>query len=191
MSVKLSYDLGLPDIPPTQDDRLLVQLNYVYNAIKILASVVDAYTGNRPVDPSDYPNTPPNASIKTQNLARAYYQAGEPIPAGAVVTFLASGGTTKMFVANGAAAVKRAAIAYCAETTAVATGSYGQVILAGLNGFYSGLTPGQILYLAPNNSGILSNTIPTAGSGNLIQPVGFAITDKLLYMNFSPYVGTA
>lgn len=67
-------------------------------------------------------------------------------------------------------------------TASVTSGAFGQVFFAGLVSGLSGLAGGTV-FLSPSSPGGVTQTPPASGSGNYVQPVGFAVSSGSFIFN--------
>jgi len=173
-----SINLGIGQLPETQDQNLFNELYKVYNSLHLLASSLDSYTGAVAKLESEWPDTPPSYSVLAQNGNRIYALYSETCGYGTIVNLYNDAGTPKIRKANATDNTKPA-IGYCSVGTGVTAGNYGEVILGGLY-IVSGATIGTIYYLS-TVSGQLTSTKPAA-SGNIVQSIAYALSTTELYL---------
>lgn len=171
-----STNLGISSLPEfSQKDfpELYVDALKLRGALRTLQGALDRYTGVLPID-QQYWSTQGVNSVRLQNLSPVYAIAGEDIVAGAIVSFYDVSGVLTAQNANATAAGKPAR---AFASGIVATGSYGQFILCGINPYIGGLTNGATYYLS-NTNGLIA---PAAGT--ILQRIGFAVGTSKLYFN--------
>lgn len=176
---QLSINLGLPATPDTKDPDLFQQLTMVYNAINSVARTLDIYTGALQPDQSTW-NTIGVSGIREQNITRLYPIFDVPCTTGNIINLYNPGdGLLHARLSN---ATTSAAPARAYATGIYSAGQVGEVILQGLHPFFSGLIVGA-LYYTSTTPGIIQISPPST-SGNIVQPVGFAVNQSALW--FSP-----
>lgn len=185
MALKDQYstNLGIGDLPEFDQNKypgIWADSLRVRNALRVLQTAVDNYTGAFPEDPQYWPNTKPSTLTRVQNISRVYAQAGEAIGLAQVAYFKNVAGVLTAFKANSTDGTLPAR-AYCSTPSGVAVGLFGEFILLGVNPYYGGLTVGALYYLH-TTSGQISSTPPFTG-GNIIQPVGYALSATDLWFN--------
>ena len=126
----------------------------------------------------DWPQVTIAQTIYPQNCNRLYLQASEDISAGAMCNIHNSGGQ-KIRNAN-ASNTTKPCFAYAPN--GILNEKFGEVyVMQGLASGFSGLTIGSIYYLNTVNGD--KTLVAPAGSGQIIQPVGFALSTTDLYFN--------
>lgn len=161
-----SLPLGLDLAPAAKreiDPDLLQDLYRLYNACKLLAEGLDAYTGivGAPFDDWD---TVGSGAIMVQNLSRLYVQYNATATLGQLIALNSSGQAILGTVGN--------VIGWA--PAGVTAGNYGEVRLFGLHTAVTGLTPGTSYY-ASSTPGGLTFTVTS-------QKVGVALaTNRLLF----------
>lgn len=148
-------NLGLPAHPAVEDKKIYAEFVRVYNAVQKLAAYVDVVQPKIPV------------------------LYAEAIALGALVSVYETDGILYARNAVNTDPLKYA-VAYCPDNE-VAIGDSGEVIGYGIHPFFSGLIPGIRYFLSPS-PGYLTNVQPTT-SGQIVQPVGFAISESTLMFN--------
>ena len=181
MVQKLSMNLGLAQIPETQDQKLFGELYKVYNAIKNLAATVDTYTGALQQDQELWSILSPTDTIHSQNTNRLYVEYSEDVGLGEFVTLWNDAGTLKAKKAGGVVWAGDCR-GYCSVGGGVTAGNFGEVILFGLHPLVAGATPGTLYYISNTTAGTITPTKP-ATSGNTIQPIGYALAYNILFFN--------
>lgn len=176
-------NVGLPAVPDIQDPQLFSAFNQVYGAIRVLQGALDNYTGvGTGADPSTWSTITPFQSILVGNLDRFYCQCLVSISVGQMVHFSALSSTKAG--AGLASSANASAPCHAYSTGNYAAGDTGEFVLLGLHPFVNALTPGTLYYLTVTPGGITS--VKPSGvphNGELIQPIGYALTDSTLYFN--------
>lgn len=175
----ISINLGLPATPDTKDAKDFIELTRIYNAINALARAVDTYTGTLQ-EVQAYWDQVGTSDIRLQNLSKLYPIFDVDVLPGAMINVYNSSGVLHARLAKAADGTKPAR---GFSTGAVSAGSVGEIFLLGLNTHLTGLTPGLLYYLSSTSTtGQIQNPAP-AVAGNLVQPVGFALTSTSLFFN--------
>lgn len=178
-SQQLSINLGLPATPDVKDPTIFVELLRVYNAINAVARGLDTYTGALPALPEDYDYLG-LSNLRDQNISRMYPIFDVDVLAGAMINVYNVAGVLHARLANATDGTKPAR-GFAAAT--VTSGNRGEIVLLGLHPLLSGLTPGALYYLsAVSATGQITSAAP-ATVGNLVQPVGFALSDTAIWFN--------
>lgn len=181
MGQQYSTNLGLsqlPEVNEREDAQVYAELLRMRNALKVLQSAIDLYTGALGETDSAYWNqTPAYSYFRLHNITRIYRKATETIPAGHVVNFYNSAGELVARNANATDATKPVR-AYAPKE--VLSGEFGEFVCMGLMPAV-GLTPGSIYYLAASSGGYTATAPSTAG--NLKQELGWAYSDTILIFN--------
>ena len=161
-------NLGLDIMPITQDPQVLPDMIRVYNAIKLLSSNLDIYSGVQG-ESSDYWGQAGITRLLITNLCRLYVPASEAISAGMIVNLYNNGGNLT---------ARKASDNYSPNAFALANSTNGQieVALMGVNSAYSGLTPGTV-YHTSTTPGYISSA-PGLNS----QVVGTALNSTSLWI---------
>jgi hypothetical protein len=177
---RYSTNIIIPDTSSVKDDIASQEINYIFNALRTLATRIDETTGSLQPPVSDWPNISPVVSDLGNNIYRIYARAGSAITYGQFVNFFNLTPTeiqARPAQANGFTTV---ASGYCIDPNGVAPGAWGEFNVGpGLNYGISGLTPGNWYFLSPAVAGSITATQPTT-PGQVIQLVGQAITDRIL-----------
>lgn len=176
---KLSMNLGLGATPDTPDLDLFNQLQQIYNAINGLARAVDLYTGALQPDQNIWQSIS-TTGIREQNITRLYPIFDVSCITGNLINLYNPGdGLLHARLAN---ATTGATPARAYATGAWSAGSPGEVILQGLHPFFTGLSVGT-LYYTSTTAGLIQASAPSS-PGNIVQPVGFALTPTSIW--FAP-----
>ena len=152
---QLSMNLGITQVPETQDQKLFPELLRIYNALNIVASALDSYTGALPPPPSTWSALTPVDTIQTQRTQRLYLQFSESVGAGELVTIWNDAGTPKAKKAGGN---PWAGDTRGFATASVTAGAFGEIVLGGLDIYISGLTPGVTYYTSNSVAGAMTAT---------------------------------
>lgn len=175
----LTTNLGLSQVPETDDRKLFFELQKVYNAINALARNLDSYTGATSAAVADMPEIGVS-SILLQRLTRLYLLFDETVVSGAMINVYNNSGVLHARLAKAADGTKPARAVAVAATT---SGEYGELLLLGALPFYSGLTPGTLYYLSPTSTSGQITAVKPVTAGQLVQPVGFALSTSSLFFN--------
>jgi len=181
MAQSLSTNLGIGPTPEFSQEKhpdIWADSQRIRNAIGILQSALDSYTGALSEDKNYWSEVSPATSVRIQNISRVYAKAGETIAAGATVNFYNVSGALTARLAN---ATNNTKPCHAYALAAVNSGDYGEFILGGILSQFSGLTPGTMYYLA-TSSGNYVNTAPST-AGNIVQQVGYVLTSTTFYFN--------
>jgi predicted RecA/RadA family phage recombinase len=186
-----STNLGLsilPEIDQAQYPGIYLECFRLRNALRILQSTLDTYTGALSEDSKYWDQVQPTSSSRVQNISKVYAITSESINPGNVVNFYSNSGVLTARKAN-ATDITKPARAYCSSPSAVSSGAYGEFVLLGMCPYITGLTPGAPYYLSAT-AGLITATAPS-GSGNAVQPIGYAINSSNLWFNPSLTIGAA
>lgn len=181
MTQKFSMDLGLAFIPETPNAAIFEELYKVYNAIKILASAVDQYTGAIRPDEDTWSLLPPQSTVFSQNTNRIYVPFSEDISPGELVNLYNDAGTLTAKLAGGTAWIGEDCRGFSSLGVTVLAGDYGEVTLFGLHTLISGATPGALYYVSNTTTGNITTTPPVSGEHS--QPIGIALSATSLFFN--------
>lgn len=177
--LQLSVNTGLPAIPDTPDPVLFREMVRIYNAVNAIAFALDAYTGALPALPAEFADVG-LSDILVQNISRFYPIFDDTVVAGAMCHVYNVAGVLHARLAS---ALDDTKPARGFATAAVTATNRGELILLGRNSYLSGLTPGDLYYLSEVSlTGQITNAAP-ATSGNLVQPVGYALSDTSIWFN--------
>ena len=160
-----SLPLGLDMAPLAKrdvDPEVLQDLYRLYNASKILAEGIDAYTGVAGAPQNDWA-TVGAGGIMVQNMCRLYVQFAATATVGQLIALNSSGQAVLGTYGN--------VIGW--SPSSVTSGNYGEVRLFGLHTGVTGLTPGTSYY-ASSTPGGLTFTVTS-------QKVGVALASNLLF----------
>lgn len=167
---ELSFNLGIGanSTSNVQDPEAASELLKLYNAVNILASKLDEYTGAISLNVIDRPYAPPSATNKAAQMTRLYKEATENLLANTIVNIYSLGCRTAL-------AGSRVAHAIVLEDTLL--GDYAPLSLLAVRPGFFGLTPGANYYLSNSTPGAITGTAGT-------QRVGFAVSTTELAFGF-------
>lgn len=171
---KASTNLGLSSIPEFSSKDypdIYVDNLKLRNAIGVLQTALDQYTGILGLDPAYWP-TAAASQIRLGDYTPMYAIAEVTMVAGNIVNFHDVGGVLKARLADATAAGKPAH-AFCAADVGI--GSFGEFTLQGICQNIGGLTNG-VTYYQSNTPGLIA-----AGAGTILQRIGFALGPSTLY----------
>lgn len=161
-SLPLGLDMA-PQAKKNVDPEVLQDLYRLYNACKLLAEGLDAYTGIVGAPFEDWDVTE-SAAIMIQNMSRLYVQFNQTATLGQLIALNSSGQAILGTIGN--------VIGWAPAR--VTAGNYGEVRLLGLHTAVAGLTPGTSYY-ASSTPGGLTYTVTS-------QKVGVALAaNRLLF----------
>ena len=169
---ELSMDLRLPAIPQTTDQKLYTELQPIHNAIRMLAYTLDAYTGATSA-PYYVWNELEAGTLRLQNITKVYLPAFEDMAAGRFIAIYDDAGTAKARLALDPTYRCRGYV-----TSDVVASEFAEIVLLGAYPEMAAgtLTPGATYYLSSVTPGATTTTSGT-------QALGFAVTDKTLFVN--------
>jgi hypothetical protein len=171
---------GLPQFPTNVDSRIEPDLRDIYNAIRTFSDQIGQYGGFEEAL-EVYKNADNVTYTAGPYKRRVYCEALEAMPYGSIVHLLDSGGELKARYAN---ATDDTRVAFGINNTPGVC-NIGDTIEVALPGCYvtsiGGLTRGVIYYLSTTN-GLITNAPPGA-VGNIIQSIGFALAENVLYVS--------
>lgn len=188
-----SINTGLQQTPDLTDIQSVGKLSFqfisIYNAIGVLQQAIDTYTGNTPV-PANNSNQsqPPEQTVIVGNTANMWCKANVTISAGFALGLANVGGVIEAILALASSSPVQC---FGLSMTSATAGNPIQVLLLGLFNFGGSVTPGALYYLSPGVGGGLTTTKPTAGSGQLIQPLGYGVDTNSIFFNPSLYTSVA
>lgn len=164
MPQQYSLPLGLDSAPLCKDPDVIQDLYRLYNAIKLCAEGLDAYTGIVGAPEGDW-DIMQTGAIMVQNMCRLYVQYNATATLGQLIALNSSGQAILGTVGN--------VVGWC--PTPVTAGNYGEVRLLGLHTAVVGLTPG-VSYYASSTAGGITSTVTA-------QKVGVALAANRLFFN--------
>lgn len=173
MSYESTINTGLPAIANPPDPAFFAEFTRVYNAIQVLATTIDAYTGALPADISEYDATPVSSTVLIQNMQRVYVLFSQTVSYGQLVNFHNVGGVLNAQLSSASGSLP--AHAWCSTAGGVTAGNWGEVMIGGLILAWGSLTPGATYYLG-NTAGTFSTT-----PGTLSQKLGYALGSNLFF----------
>ncbi len=164
MPQNYSLPLGLDLAPLSKDPDVLQDMYRIYNAVKLCAEGLDAYTGIVGAPVNDWPSMGTGA-IMIQNMCRLYVQFNQTATLGQLLALNGSGQAILGTVGN--------VIGWAPAP--VTAGQYGEVRLLGVHTAITGLTPG-VSYYASSTAGSITATVTA-------QKVGVALAANRLFFN--------
>ena len=165
--LSFSLPIGAAFTAEIEDQQLAQELYKLYNAVNLIASKLDEYTGGLNASPTDRPYIPPAQASRAAGINRVYGEATVDLLQGTIVAFNVSG---KLVKASASTPVH----AIVMEDTVL--GNFAPVTLQGVLDGFIGLTPGSY-YVASTTPGAIATSVP---AGNTRRYVGFAITPTSL-----------
>lgn len=178
---RYSSPLVIPDTSQVKDKGTNEELTYVLNALRTLATHLDAVTGALSPLPTDWSSIHPLQSILGNNINKFYALCGANINYGAMVNFYALSATRVQARPAKASGFATAAAGFCNTPGGFTAGSIGEFIVGpGVNTGIGGLTPGQWYFLDPVSvTGQVTATAPST-PGQIYQLCGQAIRNDAL-----------
>lgn len=174
---------GLPNLPNNElEKQLYSELSIVYRAIQNLTQLVGQYTGIDAPGLSEIAAMDPASYLLGSNLGRYYPTVSVVggVTRGQIVHL--NGGNT----INKAIATSSAGLAIGIANETAANGANCEVLTGfGLTDAIGGMTPGTLYYLS-TTLGAIQNLRPV-GAGQIIQPIGWALTSTQMLYNINPY----
>lgn len=174
---------GLPAAPASElPAQLFSELSTVYRAIHTLTSLVGTMTGIDPPDDLEIAAMDPTSYLLGAQASRWYPTVAivGGVTRGQVV-HISAANTVTLAVATSAAGV---AIGIANETRA--NGQKVEVLVGpGLTDSIGGMTAGTLYYLS-TTPGAIQNLRPVI-PGQIVQPIGFALTTTQMLMSISSY----
>ena len=174
---RFSTNLGLsvfPEIDQAKYGSIFSDGLRVRQALQLLQGALDRYTGALGPDSSTWSAIDPTSYELEARISRVYVLATEAIAQGAMVNLYNNSGALGARNANASAAGKPVR---AFANAAVAANAFGEFILAGVNPYITGLTPGTTYYLS-NTNGVISAT-----TGTITQKIGFSLATNKIYFN--------
>lgn len=178
------FNVGLPQLPTNVDPKIEPDLRDLYNALRNLAAQVGQYGGYEEADEGlqDVNNILATAGPYKR---RVYVGALEAMPYGSIVHLTVDSG---LLVARYANATDNTRPGTGINNT-IGTCAIGDTIEVVLPGGYvqsiGGLTPGARYFLSITD-GLIAAGAPIA-AGNVVEALGFALSDSIFY--FFPDTG--
>lgn len=180
-------NLGLPSGIPEQfkDPQAQALYQLIVQTANNLLSQVESYCGLTQKPMTQWSLLGPADTIRKQNLGRLYVIASEVIAYGAFVNLYNNAGI--LTARNSNSATPRAAFGYCnvsnSQQSGMGIGQYGEVILGSGIIPVGGVSPGDLLYLAPVAGQIQVG--PDVAAGHLEQFIGIGIDLNLVYVDIT------
>lgn len=186
----IPFKLELPTAVPDgfKNPEVIAAVELLLSQFAALLRGMDTYTGMAQKDKSIWSTLRAVDTILVQNHRRFYCKCSEAIGPGIIVNFFNSGGEVQARKATNLTAGPIKARAYSAGDYLI--DEYGEFIVgSGLLTGLAGLTTDQELWLG--TGGGMRITEPSVGLGDPIgtlnQPLGFAISDTIAFINISPF----
>lgn len=176
--------IGLPNLPDeNMDKKMWGEFLTVYRAIQNLLSGVSVNTGIDPPDALEISSMDPTKYLLGANTQQWYPTAAGPITRGQIVS--TGNGALGANVVNlaTATAANSHAIGIADETKGA--GQKIRILTGGLTTAISGMIPGTLYYLS-TTVGAVQNLRPVV-PGQIVQPIGWAITSNQLLLSISSY----
>lgn len=166
-----SLNLGIPATPNTTNPAIYGEIVSIHNALRTLATALDAYTGVLPKPEDEWSSQTLTSTLLTGNGTRMYVKFSQAATYGQPVNFHSSGGELRARLAKEAVGYQAQAFCSCAS---VAVDEFGEVQLWGVLNI-SGVTPGDPYWLATSAGGITS--VPG------MQLIGFGIANNAIFFD--------
>ena len=176
--------LGLPNLPPEQiDPKLWSEFLTIYRAIQNLLLGVSQYTGIDPPSDAERATMDPSTYLLGTNVERYYPLAATNISRGQIVRLRPDIGAHWV---SPAFATGPTGVAFGVANETKAPGQNIEIIAGlGLTDAISGMIPGTLYYLS-TTVGAIQNLRPL-NPGEIIQPVGYALTSNQMLLRISSY----
>jgi hypothetical protein len=177
--------LGLPNLPDNQiDPKFWGEFLLIYKAIQNLLTGVSRWSGIDDPDTVEVATTDPASYLLGANLQRYYPRAVVNVFRGQIVRLRPDVGAHWCSPAQATSAV---GAAFGVANSDAAPGATVEVIAGGyaLTDAIGGMVPGTLYYLS-TVIGAIQNLRPV-NPGEIIQPVGWAITSTQMLLAVSPY----
>lgn len=175
--------LGLPNLPDeNMDKKMWGEFLTVYRAIQNLLSGVSQFSGIDPPDSIEIDSMDPTKYLQGQNLSMWYPTAAVPISRGQLVNTQSGLGANVVGIAAATGPTLHA-IGIADETKGA--GQKIKVLTGGLTTAISGMVPGTLYYLS-TTPGAVQNLRPVV-PGQIVQPVGWALTSGQMLLSVSSY----
>lgn len=177
---RYSTPIILPDASEVKDKDTQLELTYVFNALRTLASHVDKITGALSPLKTDWPQYIPDAGYVATTTNKIYANCGENIPFGAMINLYNAGTVAARCArANG---YQRAAVGFCNTPGGFQAGEVGEFICGpGICEGIGGLNVGTWYFLDPSTTSGQITAVQPVAAGQLIQLCGIALAhNKLL-----------
>lgn len=178
---RYSSPLIIPDSSDVKDTLTQQELTYVFNALRTLATQLDAKTGALSPLPDSWPTIHPLNSMLGNNINKIYAQCSTNIGYGAMVNFFNFSPTQVKARPAQASSYTIAAGGFCNNPDGYVAGEWGEFVAGmGVNTGISGLVPGTWYFLDPATLTGQVTPISPAVPGQIYQCVGQAISDTSL-----------
>lgn len=176
--------LGLPNLPADQiDPKLWGEFLLIYKAIQNLLNGVSRYTGIDAPSSAEVVGDPMGWMLGG-NVQRYYPTAAAAITRGQIVRLRPDLGAHKVSLAQANSATN---MAFGVANASAGIGAQVEVIAGGyaLIDSIGGMVPGTLYYLS-TTAGAIQNLRPV-NPGEIIQPVGWALSSSQMLLAISPY----
>jgi len=177
--------LGLPNLPAdTIDPKFWSEFLTVYRAIQNLLAGISEFGGIDAPDATEIGSMDPTKYLLGNNISRWYPIAEVNITRGQTVRATNVAGANRCNLANaGTGRVFGPAIGVANETKAA--GQRIEILVGGMTDAIGGMTPGTLYYLS-TTPGAIQN-LPPVAAGQLVQPIGWAMTTTQMFLSPSSY----
>ncbi len=187
---RYSAPLIIPDVSDVKDRITQLEITYIFNALRTLATQLDIATGALSPVQTEWPTVSPITSILGNNTNKFYAICSENIAYGAFVNFQflsADQVQARNARGNGFA---RAAGGFCITPGGFTVGQWGEFVVGpGINYGITGMVPGNWYFVDPTSLLGQVTAVQPSIPGQLIQNVGIAIeSDKLLVGSFNSWI---
>lgn len=175
--------LGLPNLPADEiDPKLWPEFKLVYAAMQNLLSGVSRWSGIDDPDALEVASTDPASYLLGANFGRYYPRAVTNITRGQMLRLRPDVGAHWVSQAQANAAAGQA---FCVADANATAGATVPVITVGVTTAIGGMIPGTLYYLS-TTAGAIQNLRPL-NPGEIVQPIGWALSTTQLYLNISSY----
>src|SRR6188768_394076 len=173
---RYSSPLIIPDTSDIKEKIPQQEMTYVFNALRTLATHLDAVTGALSLPQDDWPNVHPIDTILGNNINKFYAYCATDINYGAMVNFCNLTATQVQTRNAQASTYTMAANGFCNTPGGFTAGEWGEFVVGpGVNTGIGGLTPGNYYFLDPTSvTGQVTASAPVT-PGQIYQLCGVAI----------------
>lgn len=176
---------GLPNLPAdTIDPKIYSEILTIYRAIQNLLAGVSELAGIDPPDAIEIASMDPTKYLLEANLSRWYPTTDDPLVRGQLVRASNVSGANRCALA-GAGTGLTFGPAIGIANQAAGVGTKVEILLGGITDAIGGMVPGTLYYLSPT-FGAVQNLRPVA-AGQIIQPIGWAMTASQMFLRPSSY----
>lgn len=185
MSINSKILLGLPNLPDEniEPKKLWSEFLTIYRAIEALLAGVSELTGIDAPDVIEIASMDPTKYLLGNNIGRWYPTSAASIVRGQVVS--TGNGSLGANTVGPAVATGAASHAIGIANTTAGLGAKIEIQTAGITTAISGMVPGTLYYLS-TTSGAIQN-LPPVNPGEIVQPLGWALTSNQMLLNISSY----